>query len=80
MRVKGDGLLGTGQKYLFATSRDPEKCWYTVVAHPVALSLSETKSSAGSSRRGSRRPRRNSSRSIPRAPLGNLLSEALSPS
>jgi len=36
VRVKGDGLLETGQKYLFATSRDPEKCWYTVVAQPFS--------------------------------------------
>jgi hypothetical protein len=36
VRAKGDRLLEPDQEYLFATSRDPEKCWYTVIAQPFS--------------------------------------------
>jgi hypothetical protein len=80
VRVKGDRLLKTGQEYLFATSRDPEKCWYTMVAQPFSnIPIGDEEQRAELEERFEKADEEQF-RSILRAPLGNLMSEALSPS
>jgi len=80
VRVKGDRLLETGQEYLVATSRDPEKCWYTVVAQPLSnIPIRDEEQRAELEERFEKADEEQ----VPFDPtggLGNLLSEALSPS